>query len=78
MVWLGAFYEGVTRPVIIEQGTINHQQYIQKILPLALKDGQRLMGDQFIFQQDGAPAHKDHNTPKWWYEYCWDFWPKSQ
>ena len=24
MVWLGACYDGVTRPVIIETGTINH------------------------------------------------------
>ena len=78
MVWLGTCYEGVTRPVIIEQGTINHQQCVQKILLLALKDGQRLMGDQFIFQQDGAPAHKNHNTQKWCYENFWEFWPKSR
>ncbi|CAF4538752.1 unnamed protein product, partial [Didymodactylos carnosus] len=25
MVWLGVCYDGVTRPVIIENGTINHQ-----------------------------------------------------
>ena len=41
---LGACYEGVTRPVIIETGTINHQRYIQKILPLALQDGRKING----------------------------------
>ena len=52
-------YNGVTRPVIIEDGAINHQRYTKKILPVALKDGQKLMGEEFAFQQDGAPAHKD-------------------
>jgi transposase len=78
MVWLGACYSGVTRPVIIEEGTINHQQYIRKILPLALQDGQKLMGDEFTFQQDGAPAHKDHHTQTWCKDNFWNFWPSSR
>ena len=32
-------YNDVTLPVIIEDGTRNHQRYIKKILPVALKDG---------------------------------------
>ena len=58
MVWLGICYEDVTSPVIIEKGTVNHQKYIDKILPVALKCGQRLMGNEFTFQQDGAPVHQ--------------------
>ncbi|CAF4448685.1 unnamed protein product [Didymodactylos carnosus] len=65
MVWLGVCYDGVTRPVIIENGTKNHQKYIDEILPVALEDGQKLMGNEFTFQQDGAPAHKDHHTQTW-------------
>ena len=43
MVWLGACYEDVTCPVIIENGTINHERYIDLILPVALKDGRKWM-----------------------------------
>ncbi|CAF4156370.1 unnamed protein product, partial [Rotaria magnacalcarata] len=39
MVWLGVCYEGITRPVIIENGTIDTNRYIADILPVALKDG---------------------------------------
>ena len=78
MVWLGACYDGVTRPVIIEKGTINHQRYIDEILPVALQDGRKLMGDEFTFQQDGAPAHTDHHTQTWCKDHFWDFWPKSR
>ena len=72
MVWVEACYERVTRLVIIETCTINHR-YIQKILPLALQDGQKLMGDKFISQRDGASAHKDQNTQNWCHENFWDF-----
>ena len=78
MVWLGVCYDGVTRPVIIENGSINHQRYIDEILPIALKDGQKLMGKQFTYQQDGATAHTDRHTQKWCKDNFWDFWPKSR
>jgi hypothetical protein len=78
MVWLGVCYEGVTSPVIIEKGTINHQRYIDEILPVALKYGQKLMGNEFTFQQDGAPAHQAHQTQTWCKNHFWDFWPKSR
>ena len=75
---LGACYVGVTHPVIIETGTINYQRYIQKLLPLSLQDGQKLLGDEFIFQQDAAPAHTDQNTQKQCLEKFLDFWPKPR
>jgi len=78
LVWLGVGYNDVTRPVIIEKGTINHQLYINQMLPLSLKDGQKLMGNEFTFQQDGAPAHKDYHTQTWCTDHFWDFWPKSR
>jgi hypothetical protein len=59
----------VTRLVPIEEGTINHERYIHEILPIALKDGRKLMGNKFTFQQNSAPAHKDH---------FYDFWPTSR
>ena len=78
MVWLGVCFNGVTSPFIIEKGTINHKIYIDKILSIALKDGQKLMGNEFIFQQDGAPAHQHHQTQAWCKDHFWDFWPKSR
>ena len=78
MAWLGVCYNGVTRPIIIEDGTINHQRYIKKILPVALKNGQKLMGEEFTFQQDGAPAHKDQHSQIWCKDHFWDFWLKSR
>ncbi|CAF4675444.1 unnamed protein product, partial [Rotaria magnacalcarata] len=57
MVWLGVCYEGITRPVIIEHGTIDTNRYIADILPVALKDGKQMLGNEFIFQQDGATPH---------------------
>ena len=78
MVWLGVCYNVVTCPVIIEDGTINHQRYIKKILPVALKDGQKLMRKEFTFQQDGAPAHKDQHSQILVQRSFWDFSPKSR
>ena len=50
MIWLGACYNGVTSPVIIENGAINHQRYNDETLPITLIDGQKLMENEFIFQ----------------------------
>ncbi|CAF4765298.1 unnamed protein product, partial [Rotaria magnacalcarata] len=65
MVWLGVCYEGITRPVIIENGTIDTNQYIADILPVALKDGKQMLGNEFIFQQDGATPHTAKETQQW-------------
>ena len=37
MVWLGVCASGLTKLVIFEKGTINHEYYINKILSIALK-----------------------------------------
>ena len=41
MVWLGVCSEGVTRPVIIGDGSIDSERYINKILSVTLEDGQK-------------------------------------
>ncbi|CAF0800872.1 unnamed protein product [Adineta steineri] len=78
MIWLGVCYNGVTRPVIIEKGTIDHRRYIDEILPVAVQDGTKLMGCNFLFQQDGATPHTHHLTQAWCQEKFWKFWPKSR
>jgi hypothetical protein len=47
MIWLGVCYNGITRPVIIEKGYINHMNYIDQILPTALKDGKKTSWRKF-------------------------------
>ncbi|CAF1365160.1 unnamed protein product [Didymodactylos carnosus] len=73
MVWLESCYQGVRRPVIIEKGTINAARYIEEILPLALKDGKRLLGNDFISQQDGASPHKNGKR-SWCKQHFPDLW----
>ena len=42
MVWLG---EGLTSPVILEDGTMDAERYIEEILPVALKCGNKMLGN---------------------------------
>ena len=39
MVWLGACSKGITPLVILDDGTVDHDYYIKKVLPVALKYG---------------------------------------
>lgn len=71
MVWLGACSKGITPLVIFEQGTVDHDRYIKEVLPVALKYGNKLLGNDWTFQQDGARPHIHHLTQKW----CRDHFP---
>ena len=44
MVWLGVCYNGVTRPVIIEDGTINHQKVHKKNIASSIKRWSKAYG----------------------------------
>ena len=71
MVWLGVCSEGVTPLVILDNGTVNHQRYIDEVLPVALKYGNNVFGDDWTFQQDGAKPHTHKLSQKW----CNDHFP---
>ena len=71
MVWLGVCSEGVTPLVVLDQGTVDHVKYIEKVLPVALKYGNDTFRDHWIFQQDGAKPHVHHLTQNW----CLDHFP---
>ncbi|CAF1063876.1 unnamed protein product [Rotaria sordida] len=58
MVWLGVCDQGVT---------------VTDILPTVLKDGKKMLGNEFIFQQDGAKSHIAKNTQLW----CKKRWPSN-
>ena len=42
-----------------------HKNYIEAVLPHALAEGQRLLGDDFIYQQDNARPHIHKNSLSW-------------
>jgi transposase len=65
MVWLGVCSEGVTPLVILDEGTINHDRYIREVLPVALKYGNKVFGDDWVYQQDGAKPHIHKLTQQW-------------
>jgi transposase len=78
MVWLAVCDQGVTRPVVIEEGTIDSNRYIANILPVALKDGKKMLGDQFTYQQDNAKPHADKKTQLWCKNHFFNFWTKDR
>ncbi|CAF4505518.1 unnamed protein product [Rotaria socialis] len=65
MVWLGACSKGVSPLVILENGTVDHERYIQEVLPVALKFGNDMFGDSWTFQQDGGRPHIHRKTQDW-------------
>ena len=85
MVWAGMFAKGKTPLVFVSQGCkINAQTYEEHILEPVLKNRRRDMfqGGQFLFHQDGAPAHTSRRAQEWLRNNVPDFlakeeWPPS-
>ena len=71
MVWLGVCSKGVTPLVNFDRKTVDHVVYIQKVLPVALKYGNKTFGKHWTFEEDGANPHIHHLTQKW----CQDNFP---
>lgn len=65
MVWLGACSKGLTPLVILDNGTVNKDRYISEVLPVALKFGRKVFGNDFTFQQDGATCHTHKESQQW-------------
>lgn len=65
MVWLGVSTKGLTPLVIIEKGTVNRYVYIEKILPVAKKFADKVFGNDYTYQQDGATCHTARDSIDW-------------
>ena len=50
MVWLAVCSKGVSRLVIFEQGTVDHDRYMKEVLPVALRCGNHVFGNDWTFQ----------------------------
>ena len=51
--------------LIFEEGTVDHERYIQKVLPVPLTSGNDMFGNNWTFQHDGGRAHIHQNTQDW-------------
>ena len=59
MVWCGLTYQGATKVIVLPPKTsFDSNFYIKNVLPIVEKEGPRLIGNDFVFQQDGATCHK--------------------
>jgi transposase len=65
MVWLEVCSKGVSPLVIFENGTVDHDRYIKEVLPVALKYGNKMFGNDWTFQQDGAKPHIHGKSQEW-------------
>lgn len=65
MVWLGVCSYGVSPLVLFKDGTVNHERYIREVLPVARDYGNKIFGNNWTFQQDGARPHVHEKTQDW-------------
>ena len=62
MIWLRVCSKGVKPLVILDKRTIDHHRYIREVLPLPIKYGNKVFGDDWTYQQDDATAHTHNLT----------------
>ena len=70
--------QGLTEPVILENGTMDHKRYIDEILPIALKSDRKMLGNNWTYQKDGAQPHTHYLSQKWCAEHFFVFIPKDR
>ena len=79
MVSAGVCYSGKGRLHFIpERAKINAAYYTQQLLPKLTEVCRALMGEDFVFQQDGAPAHSACQAQEWLEQNCPDFIKKDE
>ncbi|CAF2096151.1 unnamed protein product [Rotaria magnacalcarata] len=65
MVWFGVCSEGLTTPMIFEDGTMDAEMYIKEVLSVAPKCGNNTLGNHWTYQQDGVKLHIHYLTQEW-------------
>ena len=83
MVSAGVCYNGKGRLHFVpDKVKVNTECYVNRLLPDLLQDCHDLLGEDFVFQQDGAPAHTANRTQNFLEQNCPDFikkddWPPN-
>ena len=65
MIWLAIRSKGVSPLVICESDTLDHDRYIKEVLPVVLKYGNNMFGDDWTFQQDGVKTYIHKKLQEW-------------
>ena len=79
MVSAGVSYGGKGRiHFVAEKAKINADYYTNNLLPKLIEDCNNLAPNDFIFQQDGAPAHTSRLAQDWLAQHCPDFIKKDE
>ncbi|CAF3861205.1 unnamed protein product, partial [Rotaria magnacalcarata] len=65
MVCLGACSAKLKSLVILDKTFVNHEVYIKDVLPIALKFGNKMLGDNWTYQRVGATPHTHVLTQEW-------------
>ena len=58
-------FKDLTPLATLDEETIDHSCYIKNVLSAALRYGNEVFGDKWIFQQDDANPNRDHLTQEW-------------
>ena len=79
MVSAGVCYGGKGRQHFVgEKAKINADYYTNNLLPQLIENCNNLAQNNFIFQQDGAPAHTSRLAQDWLQLHCPDFIKKDE
>jgi len=63
MIWIGLTFNGPTQIAVLPPKTsFDSNFYINKCIPIVKRDGLKLIGPDFVFQQDGATSHTSQMT----------------
>jgi transposase len=63
MVWCGLTFNGPTEIVVLpKNGSFNQEFYVSNVLPVVKRECQRLIGEEFFYQQDGATSHTGNHS----------------
>ena len=65
MIWLGVCSKGFRSLVILDKDTIDHDRYIREVLPVAIKYGNKVFGDDWTYQRDNVTPHTHNLTQEW-------------
>ena len=57
--------KGLSPLVIFENGTVDHNRYINEVLPVVLNYGNSIFGNDWTFQPDDAKPHFHEKTEEW-------------
>ena len=51
--------------LVLEKVKVNADFYVNDLLPKLIEDRESLLSNNFVFQQDGAPAHSSRLAQEW-------------